>query len=259
MRTPAPTVPVPLADVVAYLDGYLRLADGPPEPEAFNGLQVEGRASVSHVAGAVDACQATIDRAARCGADLLLVHHGLLWGRPEPLVGRHGRRMAALFRREISLYAAHLPLDLHPEVGNNAVLARALALEDCEPFGSYQGTRIGVAGTVDLSRAAFVARVAEVVGRQPFVIPTGPDRVRRVGIVSGAAGGMIDQAHQAGLDTFLTGEGRHHSYFDAEEWALNVIYAGHYATETLGVRALGEHLAATFGLPFTFIDHPTGL
>jgi dinuclear metal center YbgI/SA1388 family protein len=164
-----------------------------------------------------------------------------------------------LIKHDIALYSAHLPLDLHPEVGNNAVLAHALSLDDIEPFGEYEGQTIGFSGTLVASREELTQRVREVLGIDPRVIATGPERITRVGVVSGGAGKLITQAAEAGLDTFVTGEGTHHTYFDAEEAGVNLIYAGHYATETVGVKALAQHLKDRFGLPWEFIDHPTGM
>jgi len=246
-------------ELAEYLDGYLRVHEVEDSRNALNGLQVENDGTLGRLAFAVDACQVTIDRAAELGADFLLVHHGLFWSGLEPLVGRHGKRVRALMQHNLALYSAHLPLDLHPEVGNNAVLARELHLADPECFGDYLGQRLGVAGSLRTTRAGLVDRVRAVLGVEPHVIAAGPDEVRRVGVISGGGGGMIGDAVRAGVDTYLTGEGTHHTHFDAEEWGINVIFAGHYATETVGVRALAAHLEQRFGLPWHFIDHPTGL
>jgi dinuclear metal center YbgI/SA1388 family protein len=248
-----------LAELVAYLDGYLRVAEVPDAPHALNGLQVANDGTVSRVAAAVDLCDATVGMAAEQGADLLLVHHGLFWGGLRPLTGRTHRRVTGLITKNIALYSAHLPLDVHPDVGNNAVLARKLGVSLQGEFGEEYGIAIGRWGDSDLSRPAFQDRVAAVLGSTPRLMAFGPDHVRRVGIVTGAAGSMIAQAAAAGLDTFVTGEGAHHTFFDAEELRLNVFYAGHYATETVGVKALAEHLQARFHLPWSFLDHPTGL
>lgn len=250
---------IELAELVAYADGYLRVRDVPDDPDALNGLHVSNSGKVTKVAAAVDVCGATIRMAAEQGADLLLVHHGLFWGGLQPLVGRHYRRVAALIASGTALYSAHLPLDLHPDVGNNAVLARQLRVSLRGEFGEEYGVRIGVWGEIDEPRSALERRLAELLGVAPRLLGFGPERVRRVGIVTGAAASMIAQAAAAGLDTFITGEGPHHSFFDAEELGLNVFYAGHYATETVGVKALAEHLRSRFGLPWVFLDHPTGM
>jgi len=257
MTPPAP--PVQLAEVVAHLNGYLRIADIPDAPHALNGLQVSNRGTVTRVAAAVDLCEATVRMAAEGGADLLLVHHGLFWGGLEPLTGRRYRRVSGLVEHNIALYSAHLPLDLHPDVGNNAVLARQLGVAFRGAFGEEYGIAIGVWGEIDEPREALGKRLARAIGGTPRLLAFGPERARRVGIVTGAAGSLIGQAAAAGLDTYITGEGPHHTFFDAEELGLNVFYAGHYATETVGVKALAEHLRTRFGLPWTFLDHPTGL
>jgi dinuclear metal center YbgI/SA1388 family protein len=248
-----------LKDVTTYLDDYLAIADVDDSPQALNGLQVENTGKVTRVAATVDVCRTTINRAVEMGADFMVVHHGLFWGGLQPLVAQHGHRVRTLIEHDIALYSAHLPLDLHAEVGNNAVLARALCLEDIEPFGDYEGQTIGCAGKLVASRDELAERIREVLGGDPKVIATGPETVRRVGIVSGGAGKLITQVAGAGLDTYVTGEGSHHNYFDAEEAGVNLIYAGHYATETVGVKALAHHLEDQFGLPWNFIDHPTGL
>jgi len=248
-----------LTALASYLDGYLRVADVPDAPHAVNGLQVANAGTVSRVAAAVDLCEATVRMAAEQGADLLLVHHGLFWRGLQPLTGRAHRRVAGLIAQNIALYSAHLPLDLHPEVGNNAVLARQLGISLRGEFGEEYGVRIGVWGEVEVTRHALERQLAALTGSAPRLLAFGPERVRRVGVVTGAAGSMIPQAAAAGLDTFVTGEGPHHTYFDAEELKVNVYYAGHYATETVGVKALAEHLHERFHLPWTFLDHPTGL
>src|SRR5438552_14667278 len=248
-----------LAELVSYLDSYLDVRSVPDAPHALNGLQVERSGAVTRIAAAVDLCDATIALAATAGANFLLVHHGLFWGGLQPLVGAQYRRVARLIRHDIALYSAHLPLDRHPEVGNNAVLARALEVSPRGEFGEEYGAAIGVWGELDLPREALAARLAALLAIVPRVLVFGPKRVRRVGIVTGAGGSLIPQAAAAGLDTYITGEGPHHAFFDAEELGINVIYAGHYATETVGVKALAEHVSAKFQLPWAFLDHPTGL
>jgi dinuclear metal center YbgI/SA1388 family protein len=250
---------IDLAVVVSYLDRYLRTSEVPDAPNALNGLQLANGGTISRVTAAVDLCDATVQMAAQQGADLLLVHHGLFWGGLRPLTGRAYRRVTGLIKHNIALYSAHLPLDVHPEVGNNAVLAHRLGVARRGEFGEEYGMRIGVWGEVDIPRAVLAQRLGEVVGGHPRLMAFGPERVRRVGIVTGAAGSMIGQAAAQGLDTYITGEGAHHTFFDAEELGLNVFYAGHYATETFGVKALAERLCTEFDLPWTFLDHPTDL
>jgi dinuclear metal center YbgI/SA1388 family protein len=250
---------IDLAVLVSYLDRYLRISEVADAPNALNGLQVANGGTISRAAAAVDLCDATVQMAAQQGADLLLVHHGLFWRGLEPLTGRAYRRVAGLIKQNIALYSAHLPLDVHPEVGNNALLAHQLGVARRGEFGEEYGLRIGVWGEVDVPRAALAQRLEEVVGGRTRLMAFGPERVRRVGIVTGAAGSMIGQAAALGLDTYITGEGPHHTFFDAEELGLNVFYAGHYATETFGVKALAERLCTEFDFPWTFLDHPTDL
>ena len=250
---------IALAHLVAYLNDYLSVQEIPDYKDAFNGLQVEGRTEVQRIAVAVDACLATIEEAVEGGDDLLIVHHGLFWGTKAPLTGAYYRRIAALIKNDLALYACHLPLDAHPEVGNNHVLARLLDLEPAGTFGEYERMPLGVWADCQRTLTELVHQVQSVLGVIPKVIATGPETVRRVGILTGGGGSYISRAAIKGIDTLLTGEGAHHTYFDAEELGINVIYAGHYATETVGVQALGNHLAQQFGLDCRFIDHPTGL
>jgi dinuclear metal center YbgI/SA1388 family protein len=259
------TSSVRLAALVDYLDRYLRIREVPDEPNAWNGLQVENGGMVGSIIAAVDASQATIDGVvARAGAGappLLLVHHGLFWDGEPTVTGRRYRRLAALLAHDIAVYSAHMPLDVHPEVGNNAVLARALGLTEIAPFDRYQGIAIGCQGRVEAGtrREQLVDQVNQLLGTRARLLPGGPAVVDRLGIISGGGGSRIAAAREAGLDTYLTGEGAHHTYFDAMELGVNVIYAGHYATEQGGVKALAAHLAERFGLPWAFHDHPTGM
>lgn len=249
-----------LQELVEFLDDYLDLRGVPDYPGAWNGLQVDCRSPIESVCLATDACQVTIDGSAREGAQLLVVHHGLFWGNPLPVTGRSYRRLKALLDADMALYSVHLPLDVHPDVGNNVLLARALGLETEGTFGRWSDyAGLGVWAATDLSLHELVTRVADACGDTPRVIQGGPEHVRRVGIATGAAGSLIEQAHEDGLDTFVTGEGNHHTYHEATELGLNLIYAGHYATETAGVRALGDVLTDRYGLDCLFLDHPTGM
>lgn len=248
-----------LAEVTKYLDAYLRIREIPDYAQALNGLQVENPGRVTRIAAAVDASEAVVTEAVRRGCDLLLVHHGLFWDGNVPVVGRRYRRLQPLFEHGVAVYSAHLPLDVHPEVGNNAVLARELGVAIQGTFGSYQGVATGLWGTLEIGREALAARLDEVLGGRVKLIAGGGEQLRRVGILTGAGGSLIGEAISAGLDAFITGEGAHHTFFDAVEGGLNVYYGGHYATETWGVRALAAHLSDRFGLPAEFIDSPTGL
>jgi dinuclear metal center YbgI/SA1388 family protein len=245
--------------LTAYLDRYLRVAEVPDYPAALNGLQVENAGEVTRVAAAVDASQASIDAAVAAGADLLLVHHGLFWDGNRPVTQRRYRRLSALLRADVAVYSAHLPLDVHPEVGNNAVLARELGIEAEGAFGEYRGSPVGLWGRLEIGREALAKQLGELLGAPVKLVPGGPERVRRVGVITGGAGGEIEAARALGLDAFVTGEGAHHNYFDAEEGGNNLYLGGHYATEVWGVRALARKLEEEFGLPWSFVDHPTGM
>lgn len=257
------TTSVRLDTLVEYLDDYLQIREVPDHANALNGLQVANGGDVSRLVAAVDACQATIDHAAdggeHVGPTMLLVHHGLFWDGPGPVTGRRYRRLRALMDRGVALYSAHIPLDVHAEVGNNAVLARELGLEALQPFGRYQGIHLGLRGSLDMGREELASRLEDSLGASARLLPGGPARTRRVALITGAAGGYVREAMEAGCDTFITGEGMHHIYFDAMEFGVNVIFAGHYATEQVGVRALADHLSTRFGLPWVFHHHPTGL
>lgn len=248
-----------LGDIVRYCDDLLNVRDIQDAPAAQNGLQVTNAGAVTRVAAAVDLTATTVAHATREQADLLIVHHGLSWSRSGSRGDSYLERFSELVRAGIALYSVHLPLDCHPEFGNAAVLGRRIGLAIQEPFGIWHGQPIGVQGELVIARDTLCARLAEVLGSPPRSMPFGPAQAKRIGIVTGAAASLMPQAAAAELDTYITGEGNHHTYFDAEELRLNVFYGGHYATETFGVRALAEHLSEQFELPWVFLDHPTGL
>ncbi|HUE97478.1 MAG TPA: Nif3-like dinuclear metal center hexameric protein [Longimicrobiaceae bacterium] len=250
---------IDLGDITARLDEYLDTGAIPDYPNARNGLQVDREGPIGRVAFAVDAAQATIEEAARRGADLLIVHHGLFWGGLRPLVGPHYVRVRTLIRANLAVYSSHLPLDVHPEVGNNALLARELGVRIEGRFGDYGGTAIGVWGTLDMRREALAARLDQVLGCRIRMIPGGPERVGKVGIITGGAGSQVGDAIAASLDAFITGEVAHHNFFDAMEGGINLYLGGHYATEVWGVRALANFVSKEFGVECFFIEHPTGL
>lgn len=248
-----------LSEIKALLDGDLRIVDTPDYPGAVNGLQLEGRENVDKVVAAVDASAPVVGKAVAAGADLLLVHHGMFWGGAQPLTGAFFRKIKVAMDAGMAIYSAHLPLDVHPEWGNNACLARSIGMEVDGCFLEYQGLPVGLLGNWRGSRDDLIQRVAGEVGSAVHLCPGGPEKVSRIGLCTGGAGSQVAEAAAAGIDTFITGEGPHHSYGLAEELGINLIYAGHYATETFGVRAVAEMLAERFGLESDFIDHPTGL
>lgn len=241
------------------MDRELRISEIPDYPGAFNGLQMEGRGEVRRVAAAVDASLPVVREAAEAGADLLLVHHGMFWGGTRPVTGAVYEKFKVAIEAGLAIYSAHLPLDVHPELGNNRLLAGELGLRDPEPCFEWKGILTGWRGQADGSFHALVARAARVLGAAPHVCAAGPAEAGSVAVVTGAAGSEVPKVAQEGIDTFVTGEGPHWSYTAAEELGLNVIYGGHYATETFGVRALAARLAESFGMESFFIDHPTGL
>lgn len=248
-----------LESLLQYVDDYLDVPAFPDYDAALNGLQVEGPNRVDRLAVAVDASEETIARAEEDEADLLLVHHGLFWGGLRPLTGRRYRKVAALVRAGMGLYSVHLPLDAHAEVGNCAVLARELGVEIDGRFGRYGDREIGWRGVLSEGRDELRDRFSRLVGGEVHLIPGGSERVRSVGVVTGAGGSFVEEAAAERLDALITGEGSHHTFVDATELGVNVYYGGHYATETWGVKALGAHLEDRFGLDWTFVDVPSGL
>jgi dinuclear metal center YbgI/SA1388 family protein len=248
-----------LSTTVTHLDQYLRTAEVTDYPGAWNGLQIENSGEVTRVGAAVDACEAVITRAVERGIDLLLVHHGLFWGGVQPLTGAVRRKVKTALDGNLAIYSSHLPLDLHPAVGNNVLLAKALGFRKCAPFFFAKGQHLGVQTRAAMSLDEIARRLERALGCAPHLAPGGPGRTARIGIVTGGAGGEVARAAAEGVDTFITGEGPHHSYTLAEELGVNVFYGGHYATETFGVRALAEYVAKKYRVPWEFIDHPTGL
>jgi len=230
--------------------------------DSLNGIQVDrSDTPLRKMAFAVDACLETIRRAKEAGAQALFVHHGLFWGKPLPLSGSLRQRVLELLTGDLALYACHLPLDAHPELGNNAVLARMLGLKDIEPFGEYHGLAIGCKGNFEkpLSLDEALRRVLSAGDPPRALYPFGPERIRSVGIVSGGAAFESLQAIEQGLDLYLTGEPSHSIYHTVMEEGLNVIAAGHYATEVHGVQAVAERAARELGIETVFIEFPTGL
>jgi len=249
-----------LESIVAYLDQLLGIPAFPDDPRAINGLQFGGPDQVLRVGAAVDGNERSLQRAAEAGVDLLLVHHGIFWDGLRPIRGRYLRRVEILVKNQMALYSAHLPLDAHPSLGNGILLARALGLEGLTPFGTAKGVTVGWKGLLEPEPVRwFQARVAAAVDGPVRLLPGGPERVQRVAVVTGGAGSMVEEAAEAGVDTFVTGEGAHHIFTHALELGLNVFLAGHYATEVFGVKALAAHLEKTFGLPWVFLDVPSGL
>lgn len=245
-----------------YFRSHLDIEGFGSVDDSLNGLQVDNDGSEIHkVAFATDACLETFERAAGAGAGFLFVHHGLFWGKPLALTGAHRKRIASLLEKNIALYGVHLPLDQHPELGNNAALAALLGIESIEPFGLYHGRKIGYKGT--LSAPLTVEEAVKKIGfmdRPPnVVLPFGPKVNHTCAVVSGGASFEAFQAIEEGIDLYVTGEAGHTIYHHALEGRLNMIAGGHYSTEVWGVRRVMERLAADTGIEVEFIDAPTGL
>ncbi|MGA2247845.1 MAG: Nif3-like dinuclear metal center hexameric protein [Verrucomicrobiota bacterium] len=248
-----------LAALVRYADRVLRTQEIGDYDGAVNGLQVENSGTVTRIAATVDASLATVKLAVAAGADLLLVHHGLFWTKSHPWTGRKYELLRLLVENDLAVYSSHLPLDAHPILGNNARLAAALGLKDLKPFFASHGQTIGCQARANIARDELAKRLERAVGARPMLVPGGPEFCRRIGLVTGGAGGDLEIAAAGGVDTFITGEGPHWTFALAEELGLNVLYGGHYATETFGVKALAAALSKRFRVPWQFLDHPTGL
>lgn len=244
--------------VVKYLDGYLNI--DAVEDRSQNGLQVEGRSRVARAAFAVDASLSAIRKAARMDAAILVVHHGLFWGRNERITGVMRGRIGALIENDISLYAAHLPLDCHEEVGNNVELVRMLGLHIGEKFADYHGVKIGflAQSARPLTRPALARTIEKALRCRVVRLDAGPARIRQIGVVSGGAAEFAAEAKEAGCDALVTGETSHTAYHAAVEAGINVFFAGHYASETVGVKALARHIRRRFGVDCRFVSAPTG-
>lgn len=253
------------AELAQLASELLRCRETPDYSLALNGLQVDNQAPVRRIAAAVDCSRRSIRGAIDAGANLLIVHHGLFWGGLQPLTGAHLERVRLLLEHDLALYSVHLPLDAHETFGNSALLARDLGLTPAGGFGRYQTIFCGVQGTADLRTAELLTdcdAFARRHGGRAIASAMAPDRrTHRWAVVTGAGinSDIMREAADCGLDTIITGEGPHWSAVDAEEKGLAIVYAGHYATETLGVCALAEWLATRAGIPWSFVAAPTGL
>lgn len=249
-----------LPEIVRFVETELRLSEIPDYPPALNGLQLTNSSGeVTKIAAAVDACLPVIEQAVDRDIDLLLVHHGMFWSGAQPIVGGYYEKLKQAMDHGLAIFSAHIPLDVHPTLGNNAQLAAAIELGETTPFFDWKGIPLGLRAEVDLDRETFLDRVANATGADVHLCPGGPRQVKSVGVITGGAGAEILAIAKTGIDTFVTGEGPHWSYTAAEERGLNLIYGGHYATETFGVKALAALLSERFEVPWVFLDHPTGL
>jgi dinuclear metal center YbgI/SA1388 family protein len=248
-----------LTQIVTHCDRILRTSAVHDYDGAVNGLQVENRGAVTRLAAAVDASLSTIQMAIEAKANLLVVHHGLFWSKRQPWTNLNYELLRLLVENDLAVYSSHLPLDMHPTLGNNARLHAALGLAKAQPFFPSHDQLIGLKTVASISRRTLVQRLEKAVEGRAHLIPGGPEMCRRIGIVTGGAGAEVKLAAREGVDTFITGEGPHWTYALAEELGVNILYGGHYATETFGVKALAAHLSKKFRIPWVFIDHPTGL
>jgi dinuclear metal center YbgI/SA1388 family protein len=250
---------ISLAAVERYCDRLLRTKEIGDYDGAANGLQVANRGTVNRIAAAVDASLATVKLAIAGKADLMIVHHGLFWTPAHPWTSRKYELLRLLLENNLAIYSSHLPLDAHPRFGNNAQLCAALGLKKIRPFFFSHGQFIGFQARQKISRTDLAKLLHRATGAKPLLIPGGRAICERIGVVTGGAGGELKQAANEGVGTFVTGEGPHWTYALAEELGVNVLYGGHYATETFGVKALAAHLSNKFKVPWSFLDHPTGL
>lgn len=256
--------PVALASVASHLDDLLRTRAVPDYANALNGLQLQNSGFVSRVAAAVDFSNRSIDAAIAAEAGLLIVHHGMFWSGLQPLTGANFVRLRHLLSHDIAVYASHLPLDVHAELGNNVLLAQTLDLEPADSFGRYQGIAVGVQGRARISSSRLVEKARRFArshgGDVRTSCPAEGRQTKHWGLCTGAGASAetLREALELGMDTLIVGEGQHWTAVDARDNDLLVIYAGHYATETLGVQAVARNLASTFGIPWSFVDAPTG-
>jgi len=248
-----------LSNIVTYADRFLRVRDVGDWDNALNGLQIENSGRVTRIGAAVDASTRVLTEAAKRDVDLLIVHHGLFWPGLQPMQGALRRQLRIAFENEIAVYSMHLPLDIHPRVGNNAQLVAALGLKSAQPFLEEKGQPVGLKIRASLERSKLVRELEKALNSQVNVFAFGPKQVRTIGIVTGDAGSEIYRVAHEGIDTFITGEAPHWAAVAAEELGLNLLLGGHYATEVFGVRALAAHLSKRFRVPWEFISCPTGL
>lgn len=254
-----------LDDVVRYLDELLETDRTPDYPNAVNGLQLANSGTVTKVAAAVDFSSRSVASAAREGANLLIVHHGMFWSGLEPVRGVVYDRMKELIGRDLAVYSAHLPLDRHDRFGNNVLLAAELGLAPARGFARFQTIDIGVQGEADVDTTELAARAAAFAKTHGGQLRTTPipqeHRTRRWAICTGtgASAETLREAAEYRIDTLIVGEGAHWTAVHAADTGLVILYAGHYPTETLGVRALAQHVGEKFSIPAIFLEHPTGL
>ena len=250
---------VSLKQIVAACDTMLQIGKIGDWDNALNGLQIENSGRIRKIGAAVDASTRTFELAAQRDINFLIVHHGLFWNGLQPVTGILHRQLRIALESDLALYSAHLPLDMHPVLGNNALLAASIGIRSTTPFLEEKGQKIGLKSRTVCNRNELLRRLCKSLGNPIRQFNFGPQKTRVVGIVTGAAGSEIYRVAAEGVDTFITGEAPHWAAVAAEELGLNLWLGGHYATETFGVKALAQYLSKKFKLPFEFIDCPTGL
>jgi len=248
-----------LAEIIKYTDHYLRIREIGDWENALNGLQIENLGRVTKIGAAVDVSTRVLTAAAKQDVDLLLVHHGLFWPGLQTVTGAFHRQLKLALENGIAVYSAHLPLDIHPEVGNNAQLAAALGLRSTTRFFEEKGQLIGLKARASIPRDELVRKLEKSLGGKVKAFAFGPKKTKTIGIITGGAGSEIYRVAQEKIDMFITGEAPHWAAVAAEELGINLILGGHYATETFGVKALAARLSKKFSLPWQFIDCPTEL
>lgn len=241
-----------------YLDKLLEIDAVKDSPNAVNGLQVQNTGEIRKVGLAVDLCEATIEMAIARNCQMMFVHHGIFWPGLSPVRGALYQKLSRMIQANLGLYSAHLPLDMHPVLGNNKVLADLIGLRDLEPFGEYAGVKIGFKGQIDPCSAQDLGKILEE-KLGATVKAVGEGKLRSIGLVTGGAGDILKQAIAEGLDAYITGEGANHNFHEAVEGGSVFLLAGHYATETGGVKAVGRHLQDKFQIEAEFLDYPTGM
>jgi dinuclear metal center YbgI/SA1388 family protein len=248
-----------LAQIVSHTNDFLRIREIGDWDNALNGLQIENSGAVTKIGASVDASTRVLEAAANQNVDLLIVHHGLFWPGLQPVTGVLHRQLELAFESNIALYSAHLPLDLHPQVGNNAQLAAALGLKSNQPFFEEKGQLIGVKARTSLPCNELERKLQKALNGPVKAFMFGPKKTGTIGIITGGAGSEIHKVAQEGINTFITGEAPHWAAVAADELGMNLLLGGHYATEVFGVNALAALLSERFKVPWTFIDCPTGM
>jgi dinuclear metal center YbgI/SA1388 family protein len=248
-----------LSDIVNYANDFLRIREIGDWENALNGLQIENSGCVTKIGASVDASTRVLAASAKQNVDLVIVHHGLFWPGLQPVTGVLRRQLALAFENNIALYSVHLPLDLHPELGNNAQLAAALGFKSNQPFFEEKGQLIGVKARASLPRDELDRKLQKALSGPVKAFMFGPKKAGTIGIITGGAGSEIYRVAKEGIDTFITGEAPHWAAVAAAELGMNLLLGGHYATEVFGVKALVAHLSKRFKIPWAFIDCPTGM